>query len=260
MSDLFDDAFNQRVTDPSEAAQQHMRALKRRFYATVGMKHAEGAFVLELDGRAVRTPARRLLAFPSRVLAERAVAEWQVQDQYVDPAVMPLTRLANTIIDGVTQAQDEVTADIAKYLASDLLFYRADGPERLVARQQAHWDPILDWAREAHGARFLLVQGVVFVDQPAASIAAMRRIIPGAPWALGAAHVVTTLTGSALIALALAEEVVTPEAAWTAAHVDEDWNEDLWGRDALALARRAARRAEFDVAAFVLSCTRGIAG
>lgn len=181
MANLFDDAFSQRVTDPNEAAQRHMRALKRRFYANAGIRRAEGAFAIELDGRTVRTPARRLLAFPSRALAERAVAEWQAQDENIDPARMPLTRLANTIIDGVTQAQVEVTAEIAKYLASDLLFYRADGPERLVARQQEQWDPILAWAYEAHGARFLLAQGVVFVDQPEASIAAMRRLIPADP-------------------------------------------------------------------------------
>lgn len=256
MPNLFDDVFNEPVTDPNEAAQRHMRALNRRFYVTAGLKEAEEGFTITLDGRPVRTPARRLLTFPSRALAERAVAEWQAQQEYIDPARMPLTRLANTVIDGVAQAQADVTADIAKYLASDLLFYRADGPERLVARQQEQWDPILAWAAERHGVRFLLAEGVVFVAQPEAAIAAMRRIIPDSPWPLGAAHVVTTLTGSALIALALAQEAITPDAAWTAAHVDEDWNLDLWGRDELALARRASRRAEFDAAAFVLSCSR----
>lgn len=231
-----------------------MRALKHRFYETAGCRKEEGGFVLTLDGRPVRTPARHPLIFPSRVLAERAVAEWQVQQEYIDPAGMPLTRLANSIIDGVAQALPEVAADIAKFLGSDLLFYRADGPERLVERQHAQWDPILGWALEKHGARFFLSEGVVFVVQPEASIAAMRQVIPASAWPLGAAHVITTLTGSALIALALVEAAIAPDAAWTAAHVDEDWNQDLWGHDEVALARRAARRAEFDAAALVLAC------
>jgi chaperone required for assembly of F1-ATPase len=260
MSNPFDDIFDARVTDPNEAAQRHMRSLNRRFYVTADLKKAEEGFTMTLDGRPVRTPARRLLTFPSRALAERSVAEWQAQDDYIDPARMPLTRLANTVIDGVAQAQADVTADIAKYLASDLLLYRADGPARLVARQHEQWDPILAWADAMHGARFLLAQGVVFVDQPESAIAAMRRIIPESPWPLGAAHVITTLTGSALIALALAHEAITPDAAWSAAHVDEDWNLDLWGHDELALARRASRRTEFDAAAFELSCARAVAG
>lgn len=259
MSNLFEDAFNERATDPSEAARRHMRALKRRFYATAGLKEDGGGFVLALDGRPVRTPARHPLVFPSRLLAERAVAEWQAQQEYIDPAGMPLTRLANSIIDGVAQALPGVAADIAKYLATDLLFYRADGPERLVERQHAQWDPILAWALEKHGARFVLAEGVVFVKQPEASIEAMRGLIPASRWPLGAAHVVTTLTGSALIALALAEEAIAPDAAWSAAHVDEDWNQDLWGHDEVALARRASRRAEFDAAALVLACSRAAA-
>lgn len=252
MTNIFDDVFSERVADPNEAAQRNMRALRRRFYKTAAVRETAGAFAVELDGRPVRTPARRPLAFPTLPLAQLAAAEWQAQEGFIDPARMPLARLANSIIDGVAQALPQVADDIAKYLASDLLFYRAEGPERLVARQSARWDPILDWARDTHGARFILAQGIVFATQPDAAIAAMRRLIPAGPWRLGAAHVITTLTGSALIALALAAQAITADDAWAAAHVDEDWNQELWGHDELALARRALRRAEFDAAVCVL--------
>jgi chaperone required for assembly of F1-ATPase len=253
MADLFEEIFSERTTDPNEAARRNMRALRRRFYETASVREREGAFAIELDDR----PVRGLLAFPTAALAERAAAEWRNQGEFIDPALMPLTRLANTIIDAVTVAQAEVAADIAKYLASDLLFYRAEGPERLVARERALWDPVLAWARDAHAARFLLSQGVMFVAQPDVSVAAMRQLIPEDLWRLGAAHVITTLTGSALLALALSEQAISAEEAWSAAHVDEDWNQDLWGRDELALARRAQRRAEFDAAACVLSLAPG---
>lgn len=253
MTNIFDDVFGAQVTDPNEAAQRNMRALRRRFYKTAAVRETAGAFAVELDGRPVRTPARNLLALPTLPLAQLAAAEWQAQEEFIDPARMPLARLANSIIDGVAQAQARVADDIAKYLASDLLFYRAEGPERLVARQSAHWDPILAWARQAHGARFILAQGVVFATQPEVAIAAMRRLIPASPWRLGATHVITTLTGSALIALALTAQAITADDAWAAAHVDEDWNQDLWGHDELALARRALRRAEFDAAVSVLT-------
>lgn len=252
MADLFEQIFGERATDPGEAARRNMRGLRRRFYANATVREADGVFAVELDGKPVRTPARRPLAFSVRPLAECCAAEWQAQAESIDPAKLPLTRLANTIIDAVVGAQAEVAAEVAKYLGSDLLVYRADGPERLVARQSETWNPVLAWAHDAHGARFILAQGVIFVTQPASALAAMRRLIPASPWRLGAVHVIATLTGSALLALAMSEQAISADAAWTAAHVDEDFNEEVWGRDDIAHARRDLRRAEFDAAASVL--------
>jgi chaperone required for assembly of F1-ATPase len=166
---------------------------------------------------------------------------------------MPLTRLANTILDGVEAAPQPVADEIAKYLGSDLLCYRADTPDGLVRRQAEHWDPVLLWAREALGARFVLAEGVMFVTQPEHAVTAARAHIPADPWRLGAVNVITTLTGSALLALAVARGTLDVDAAWAAAHVDEDWNMAQWGRDEIALARRAARFAEMRAAATVLT-------
>jgi chaperone required for assembly of F1-ATPase len=254
MRDIFEDIFINQPLDPVEAVRRNMRALKRRFYATAGVAETKEGFVLELDGRPARTPARHRLTLPSRPLGEAVAAEWESQTEVIDPARMPLTRLANTIVDGVDKEADAVTAEIAKYLASDLLFYRAEGPERLVARQARHWDPLLAWARD-RGARFVLTEGVMFVRQPEEALARMRAVIPQDAWRLGAAHSVTTLTGSALIALALEQGAIMLDAAWAAANVDEDWNLDLWGRDELALARRAFRFAEMQAAATMLALT-----
>ena len=165
---------------------------------------------------------------------------------------MPLTRLANTIIDGVADAASAVTAEVERYLGCDLVCYRAGGPAGLVTRQSKAWDPVIAWARETLGARFLLAEGIVFVRQPAEALAAASAAIPRDPWRLGALNAITTLTGSALIALALAGGALSVDEAWTAAHVDEDWNMDFWGRDELALERRAFRLAEMGAAATVL--------
>jgi chaperone required for assembly of F1-ATPase len=252
MRDLFEDIFKEPPLDPTEAARRNMRVLRRRFYQAAGAAETEAGFAVELDARPVRTPGRRVLALPARALAAAVAAEWDGQGELIDPATMPLTRLANTVIDGVAAAPDPVRDEIARYLTSDLVFYRADAPEGLVARQAEHWDPILQWARDRHGARFVLSEGVVFVRQPEPAVAAMRAAIPSDPWRLGAVAAITTLTGSALIALALAAGAVSADAAWAAAHVDEDWNMDFWGRDGLAMSRRAFRRAELDAAAAVL--------
>jgi chaperone required for assembly of F1-ATPase len=251
--DLFEEIFANQPLDPTEAARRGMRPhLRRRFYARAEVAEGEDGFAVLLDGRPVKTPARRTLAAPTRALAEALAAEWEAQRDVVDPAKMPLTRLANSIIDGVADTPAAVAAEAEKYLASDLVCYRAEGPDGLVARQAGAWDPVIAWAREALGARFVVGEGMVFVVQPEAALAAARAALPRDPWRLGAFHVVTTLTGSALIALAVLNGRLGVEDAWRAAHIDEDWNMDFWGRDELALERRAARYAEMQAACLVL--------
>jgi chaperone required for assembly of F1-ATPase len=165
---------------------------------------------------------------------------------------MPLTRFANSVGEGVIDRVEAVSEDVAKYLGSDLLFYRAAHPEALVAREAALWDPVLFWAADTLGAHFILAEGIVHVRQPEPAIAAARAALPRDPWSIAALHVVTTLTGSALLALALKHEVLDPDQVWVAAHVDEDWNSEKWGIDAEVAARRAARLVDFRAAASVL--------
>lgn len=251
---MFETFQGESPLDPNEAARRSMRgATRRRFYQAATVEEGEGGFCVLLDAKPVRTPARRPLAAPRRRIAEAIAAEWNAQGDTVRPASMPLTRLANAIIDGVATAPEPVADEIAKYIASDLVFYRADRPEGLVARQAQAWDPLLTWAREALGARFICAEGVVYASQPEPGLAAARAAIPREPWALGALNSITTLTGSALIALALAAGRLSVEEAWAAAHVDEDWNMQQWGADTMALERRAARFAEMQGAALVLA-------
>jgi chaperone required for assembly of F1-ATPase len=254
MRELFEDMFaNEPPANPMAAAQRAMRPqLRQRFHERVEIVERDRLFEIALDGRPVRTPARRTLAAPTRALADAIAAEWQAQRDLIDPANMPLTRLANTIIDGVSGAAPEVAAEVAKYLRFDLLFYRAEGPPGLVERQAQAWDPVIAWARADLGARFVLAAGMVFVTQPDTAVAAAQAAIPTDIWKLGAVHAITTLTGSALLALAVLRGRLDADVAWGAAHVDEDWNMDFWGRDTLAMERRAFHFAEMQAACLVL--------
>jgi chaperone required for assembly of F1-ATPase len=255
MRELFE---NIPTENPMEAARRGARpVLRRRFYDKATIATAADGHAVRLDDKPVRTPGRRVLAAPTLALAAAIAAEWQAQRDLIDPGKMPLTRLVTTIVDGVSDAPGPVAEEIGKYLTSDLLFYRVSTPPGLVERQARHWDPILTWAGEALGARFRLGEGIIHVAQPAAALAAARAAIPDDPWRLGAVHAVTTLTGSALIALALLRARLTADEAWQAAHVDEDWNMAQWGRDELALQRRAFRFAELQAAATVLELLAG---
>jgi chaperone required for assembly of F1-ATPase len=238
---------------PVAAARRAMRTnLGRRFYKKATTTAVVEGHAVQLDDKPARTPAGRFLAAPALALAQAIAAELEAQCDVIDPATMPLTRLANAIIDGVADRLAPVAAEIEKYLGSDLVCYRVSAPRGLAERQARHWDPVLAWASEALAARFALGEGVVHIAQPQAALLAARGAIPGDPWRLGAVHTVTTLTGSALIALALARGRLTAAEAWLAAHVDEDWNMEQWGSDELALERRAFRFAELRAAALVL--------
>lgn len=258
-NNLFDDWFAKDMDpaayDPVAAARQAMKpAYPKRFFAKAEAGGSEDGWRLLLDGRPAKTPGRNPLAFPTEALARAVAAEWDGLGETIDPTRLPMTRIANSIIDGVLPDPVPVAEDIAKYAGSDLLCYRAEGPQGLVARQAEAWDPVLDWLRDDLGARFVLSEGVMHVAQPAGAIEAFRKALhPADGWHIGAAHVVTTLTGSALLALALLRGRLAPEAVWAAAHVDEDFQASQWGEDTEAAERRAARRREFDAAAAILA-------
>jgi len=257
MRELLEDMFANQPLDPTEAARRNARPnLRKRFYkeARVGAA-GDGGFPVLLDGRSIRTPARRVLAAPGHALAQAIATEWNAQGPTIDPGRMPLTRLANAIIDAVADRPEPVRDEIAKYLDTDLLCYRASTPASLVARQSDAWDPLLAWARDELGARFVQVEGVMYAPQPEHAVAAARARIPSEIWRLGAVSSIATLTGSALLALALAHDAIAADTAWDAAHVDEDFEMAQWGQDELALQRRAFRREEFDAAVTVLRLT-----
>jgi chaperone required for assembly of F1-ATPase len=257
MREMFDEAAGRSPLDPHEAARQSARAPQRkRFYNEAGIAGAEGGFAITLDGRPIRTPSGRQVVIPSRALAGAVAAEWASQGETIDPVTMPLTRIANSVVEGVVDRVELVSDDLAKYLQSDLLFYRAGHPEGLVAREAEHWDPVLFWAAETLGAHFILSEGIMHVKQPDEAVQAARQALPGDAWSVAALHVVTTLTGSALLALALAHGVRDSGQVWVAAHVDEDWNAEKWGVDEEAAARRVARLRDFEAAVAVLAAVK----
>jgi chaperone required for assembly of F1-ATPase len=252
---------NEAPRDPMRAAQANMRPEPvRRFYKTAEVTEENGRFVLSLDGRRARTPGRNPLAHASRALMGRVAEEWERQRETIDPADMPLTRLLNSAIDGVAHTMAETRADILRYAGSDLLCYRAEEPDTLVARQAHAFDPILRWAPDELGARFNVTAGVMHVTQPAEALTAIGAALDAYddPVELAALSVMTTLTGSALLALAVARGFLKPEAAWRAAHVDEDFQAERWGVDAEAMARREARWREFKAAATVFAVGRAV--
>jgi chaperone required for assembly of F1-ATPase len=253
MRELFDEAAGKSPLDPEEAVRRTTRVPHRkRFYTHAGIVDSSDGFAITLDDKPIRTPSGRALVAPTCEIAAAISAEWEAQNETIDPLTMPLTRFGNSVVDAVIDKVDAVADDVAKYLGSDLLFYRAGYPEALVAREAALWDPVLFWAADVLGAHFILAEGIMHVRQPDSAIAAARKTFPTDPWSIAALHVVTTLTGSALLALALMHGVLEPEQVWTAAHVDEDWNVDQWGVDEEVAARRAARLVDFRAAVSIL--------
>ena len=253
MRELFDEVAGKSLLDPEEAVRRTTRGPRRkRFYARAGVVAAPDGFAITLDEKPIRTPSGRPLTAPIREIADAIAGEWEAQQEFIDPLTMPMTRFANSVIDAVVGRVEAVADDVAKYLGTDLLFYRAGHPEALVAREAALWDPIVFWAAEALGAHFMLAEGIVHVRQPEPAIAAAREAFPSDPWSIAALHVVTTVTGSALLALALLRGRLESDSVWATAHVDEDWNIEKWGMDEEVAARRAARLVDFRAAAAIL--------
>lgn len=245
--------------NPMKRAQAAMRAkLPKRFYKEASIGETCNGFCVLLDGKHAKTPARNNLALPNAALAAAVAAEWNAVEDAIDPVRLPLTRLVNLAIDAVSSAPQPVIDEIVQYASSDLVFYRADDPEGLVALQNERWNPVLDWAAATLKVRFSLAQGVMHVRQPDDALASVRDAAAklSQPFALAATASATNIGGSALIALALANGAVSGDEAWNAAHVDEQWNITQWGEDEEAQRRLAARHGEFTAAARMLELLR----
>lgn len=242
--------------DPVAMAKRDLKAgLPKRFFKLAGAKSHETGFSIVLDGRMARTPGRNVLSVCDKVLAQALAEEWNGQTDYIDPSRMPLTRLANSALDRVSVASEAVLEDVVKYAGSDLLCYRASDPAGLVKAQSAAWDPVINWARQELDAPFVLAEGLMFVAQPDAAIKAFEKAVrdylgdgPAAALRLSGLHVITSLTGSALLALAATRGQISADEAWAHAHVDEDYQARQWGEDAEAQRRRANRREEMAAA------------
>jgi chaperone required for assembly of F1-ATPase len=242
--------------DPIRLARGGRPMLPKRFYSQAEAVPVTEGFAVLLDGKPVRTPARSALVLPTLALAQAIAAEWNAQGELLDPNAMPLTRLANSAIDGVAPRMAEVEADAVRYAGSDLICYRADAPDSLVRAQSEAWDPLVQFAREKCGARLILCEGVTFHPQSPEALAAIATCArahvgagAGSPFRLAALHATTTLTGSCIIALAVALREIDVEAGFMAAYVDEDHQMRVWGADAEAMARRERRGDEMGAAA-----------
>ncbi|WP_455480287.1 ATP12 family chaperone protein [Bartonella sp. B12(2025)] len=227
--------------------------LPKRFYREVKISSEEGGFSVLLDGCPVKTPAKRHFLVPTEVFAALVAQEFESQKEVIDPAKMPIMRLVNTVIDGIADNVQVIFEDLLRFVACDMIFYRAQRPKELVQRQCELWDPLLDWAEEKLGARFHLTEGLMYVEQSGEAIQAVSNYLRKveSPYMLAALHTMTTLTGSALIALAVAAGKFDADHAWDIAHLDEDWIIEQWGADEEATEHRARKKAEFNAAAII---------
>jgi len=222
----------------------------KRFWTTAEVVATDSGWGIALDGRALKTPARSPLVVRQRALAEAIAAEWNQCGDHIDPALMPMTGLANAAIDHVVPDPARFASDLARYAEGDLLCYRAEMPPKLVAAQAASWDPLLEWARRRFGVEFALATGIVHVPQPPATVDRLRDAVAGLdPFRLVALSPIVTIGGSLVAALALIERAFSVEMLWDAISLDERWQLEAWGADAEAAAALAGRHRDVLAAA-----------
>lgn len=218
----------------------------KRFYKEAAIVAGADGWSVALDGRPMRTPARAPLLLPTEGLAQAVAVEWSAQGVEIDPRTMVMTGLANAAIDQVAPGRAAFAEGVALYATSDLLCYRADGPQPLVARQAAAWDPLLDWARARYDVAFTVTSGIIPVAQPAETLERMRQTVEAQPdFVLTGLSTLVTLSGSLVCGLAVVERAFDAEIVWDAAEIDERWQAEQWGEDTEAAQRAAGQRRDF---------------
>ncbi len=219
---------------------------QKRFWTTTAVAEDAEGFGIELDQRRIKTPAKAVLLLPTRAMADAVAAEWDAQQDEIDPLSMPVTRSANAAIDKVRRQHAEVADMLAAYGDTDLLCYRAEAPAELVARQSEQWDPVLDWAHDALGARLIPRSGVIHQPQAADALARLRdRVHQMTDFELAAFHDLVSLSGSLVLGFAAAERWRGAEELWQLSRLDETWQEEQWGVDDEARHQAERRRQAF---------------
>lgn len=218
----------------------------KRFWKTVSIIQAGDGFAITLDDRSIRTPAKSALVVPTYALAKAIAAEWELQKEVVRPDQMPLTRAANSALDKIAHQRVAVVEILAEYGATDLICYRADGPETLSARQALLWNPLLDWAAERFTARLTPITGVMFAEQPPSALLSLQAAVEEhSVFELAGLHDLVTLSGSLILGLAVSDGFMSAAKAWPLSRVDEQWQEEQWGSDTEALDTAARKEADF---------------
>ena len=222
----------------------------KRFYKTAGVTETPDGFGVTLDGKPVRTPAKRPLAVPTRALAEAITAEWLAQRETVDPKRLPLTRITSIALDLVAPRREAVVAEVVKYAGTDLVCYRAEDPAELAARQHAAWQPLIDWAKERFAAPLTVTASILPVAQSAETLSAFAAAVAAYDsHRLAALHLATAACGSLVVALALVEGRLDAEGAFATAELDESYEIERWGEDLEQAKRRAGLKADIALAA-----------
>lgn len=219
----------------------------RRFWKEVAVVAEDGGWGIVLDGRPVRTPQRASLAVASAALAEAIAAEWREQGETIDPAAMPMTGLTNAAIDLATPDLAAFAAPVTAYAQSDLFCYRDARDAALQAEQAAAWNPLLAWAEARYDIEFALTRGVLPVDQPEATVAALQRaVLTQDAWRITALTPLVTIGGSLVAGLALLENAFDAGALWEAVSLDDLYQERRWGADGEAQKARATHKRDWD--------------
>ncbi len=231
-----------------------MSQVRKRFYKTAEVATAPGGFSVTLDGRPVRTPVGAPLVLPTEALAAAVAEEWLAQRETIQPHTMPLTQLAATALDRVAPRREAIIGQALSYASTDLLCYRAEAPPDLIDRQEAGWQPLLDWLSEACGATLEATQGIVPLRQPAAALDTLRDVLAEL-CDLELTVLVTAMqtSGSLVIALALVRGRVDADTAFELSQLDESYQIERWGADEEAAERRRRLRDDMRSAAAFLA-------
>ncbi|KAJ1451283.1 hypothetical protein M885DRAFT_530188 [Pelagophyceae sp. CCMP2097] len=211
---------------------------RRRFYKGAGIVPADdgaSGFEITLDGRKLRSPARRALALPNETIALAIAAEWDAQEDYIEPASMPLMGLASTAVDQVVDERGFVVKNVLAYLRTDTVTYFADSEDEveLLERQERHFLPLLEWLNTEYKIELPQRRGLELYHKkqnPAAASAVAEDIVEAmSHWRLSALQCATTECKSLTLGLALLAHRIDAREADYASRLEENMQIERWG-------------------------------
>ena len=205
--------------------------MMKRFYTLASHKKTADGFEVQLDGKTVKTPLGQDVVAPTKAMADAIVLEWAAQEEKVKPETMPLTQLLITAIDKIRD-RTAITESVMRYLDTDLVCYWTKEPEELAKLQKENWGAWVKWFDEHFEVPLDTTKTLDAITQdPEAHKRVWNYIEALDDYYFTVLHVMTSLSGSLVLALAFTEGDISPEEIFEASYLEELYRGEIYNED-----------------------------
>ena len=212
----------------------------KKFWKIVQVKKKlKNSFEILLDKRILKTPMQKDLIFSNYKIAKETALEWDIDEKEINTENMVFYGLISTAIDKISNDKVSYIENVLGFINTDLICYRADGPNELVDLQNNSWNPIISFIKKYIDVELKFFIGVMPSKQSLDIFNRLKTLINSfSDIEISALHRMTNLTGSIFISICILKGDVLKNEAFELSFLDELYQAKNWGIEEESLDKR----------------------